>query len=410
MQQTWTKRQKSCLIALGLVFSSQLSAEEIPEHFTPVRPSGMGGAFTAVANDESAVWSNPAGLGRTRKQRSRSLFHVFKVPNVMIGANKDSRNFYDVFSSAGDATVANSVSKSSVADKPLYIRAAAFPVAVFDASGYQSPMAAGLYSNTTAKVVIEKDSPTEARVDATSDIGGVVGFGFNDASNLFNFGVQLRPLLRYAYNDRIPSDELPNKQKINRRFKDDANQMYGLGIDTGLLYTIADFWYPTIGIAILNVPNGCKADYLNPFTKKMTRMCGNVYRGDINNPDALSTVDPMDMRVGLSITPRFGQEIAVRFALDVHQLPLGTETQSFGLQGIDASKLIHFGAELFLGNPLEISPLSLRGGYSQGFVTAGATVDLGFMHIDFATYGRDVSSGAKPLEDRRYLGSLSFAL
>lgn len=398
------------VFALGTFVSMQSWSEEIPEHFTPVRPSAMGGAFTAVANDESAIWSNPAGIGRTRKQRSRALFHVLKVPNVIIGANKDSRNFYDVFSATADSSVANSISQSRVADKPLYIRAAAFPVAIFDKAGYQTPMAGAIYSNTTAKVLVEKDTPTEARVEATSDIGGVMSFGFTDASNLINFGIQLRPVLRYAYSDRIPSAELPDKQKINQRFKDDANQMYGLGIDAGILYTIADFWYPTIGVAILNVPNGCKAEYLNPFTEKMTSMCGNVYRGDINSPDALSTVDPMDTRIGLSITPRFAQDLSVRFALDIHQIPLGTESQSFGLRGVDLSKLIHFGAELFLGNPLQISPLAIRGGYSQGFVTAGATVDFGFMHIDFATYGRDVSSTSKPLEDRRYLGSLSFAL
>jgi hypothetical protein len=29
------------------------------------------------------------------------------------------------------------------------------------------------------------------------------------------------------------------------------------------------------------------------------------------------------------------------------------------------------------------------------------------MTFDFATYGRDVASGPKPVEDRRYLGAIS---
>jgi hypothetical protein len=383
------------------------NAEEIPEHFTPVRPAGMGGAFTAIANDESAVWTNPAGVGRTRKHRSRAAFHVFKFPNVIAGANKDSRNFYDTFKGAGDSSVADAVSNSDDFTKPLYVRGAAFPVAVFDTVGRQAPMAFGLYSNTTAKVVVEKDSPEEARVDAVSDLGSVITFGLTDQNNRLNLGLQARPVMRYAYEDRIPSGDLPDRDKMKERFQNDANKMTGVGLDAGAMYTVGDFWYPTIGIAVFNLPTGCKEQYLNPFTETMTTVCGNVYTGDINNPDALSTVDPMDLRAGVSITPRFGRKVAVRFALDVHQIPVGDETQSYGLQGIDAAKLIHAGAELFLGNPLEINPVSIRGGYSQGFATAGATLNLGFMTFDFATYGRDVASGPKPVEDRRYLGAIS---
>ena len=98
----------------------------------------------------------------------------------------------------------------------------------------------------------------------------------------------------------------------------------------------------------------------------------------------------------------------MRFALDMHHIALGDETQSYGLQGIEVSKLIHAGTELFVGNPLEVSPFSIRAGYSQGFMTAGASVNWSFMNLDFATYGRDVSSRSTPLEDRRYAVSLAF--
>jgi hypothetical protein len=98
----------------------------------------------------------------------------------------------------------------------------------------------------------------------------------------------------------------------------------------------------------------------------------------------------------------------MRFALDAHNIPIGDAKQSYGLQGIEASKLLHGGVELFIGNPLLISPLSLRAGYSQGFATMGATASLGFLTLEFATYGTDVSSTKKPVEDRRILASLSF--
>ena len=72
--------------------------------------------------------------------------------------------------------------------------------------------------------------------------------------------------------------------------------------------------------------------------------------------------------------------------------------------------MLHAGVELFTGNPLVVSPLAVRAGFNQGFVTVGGTLHLGFMTIEVASYGADVSTTAKPQEDRRYLGSFTFDL
>jgi len=394
--------------SLGLSLSPKAAAEEVPEHFTPVRALGMGGAFTAVANDESSVWTNPAGIARSRKARSRSTLNLTKVPNIIAGANSEARNFYSGFSSAQDKSVENVVADmDDLGDKPFWARTAMFPVTLFDVAK-NSPMAFGMYSNTNVKAVIAKETPDEARIEAISDLGSVITFGMTNSSNRFNAAMQIRPIWRYAYEDRIPSEDLANKSTMRSRMKEDANKSQGLGVDFGMMYTIADHWYPTIGLAALNLPTGCKEDYLNPFTEKRQAVCGTKYSGSFGNKDALSTVDPTDIRVGLSITPRLGRKLAMRFALDAHHLPVGTPEQSYGLQGIEVSKLMHAGVELFAGNPLEISPFSVRAGYSQGFVTTGASLNLSFVALEFAYYGRDVSSSSTPIEDRRYLGSFSF--
>jgi hypothetical protein len=406
MNRVTLKNLTLALLAAALTGGAR--AEEIPEHFTPVRPAGMGGAFTAVANDENAVWTNPAGIGRVRKARSRKTFNVTKFPNVILGANSASRSFYEGFKGAQDKSVEGILSDAEdLGDKPFYARAALFPVMLFDA-GRNAPMAFGIYSNTTSKAVIEKDNPTQARVEAISDLGTVVGFGFTNDSNRFNVGLQVRPIWRYAYEETIESSDLLNKVQMKSNVKDGANKSTGLGADFGMMYTVADFWYPTVGVAILNLPTGCRDEYLNPFTEKRETVCGTKYTGDFSNEDALSTVDPTDVRAGIAITPRLTRKMALRFALDVHQLPVASGTQNYGLKGIEASKLVHAGAELFFGNPLEIAPVSLRAGYGQGFATMGASLNLGFISLEFASFGRDVSSGAEPVEDRRYMGSLSF--
>jgi hypothetical protein len=384
------------------------TGEEIPEGFSGVRATGMGDAFTAVANDESAVWTNPAGIARTRKARSRSTFHITKFPNIIGGANANGQNFYKGYSTAADQSVESIIAASeNLGDKPFWARAALFPVTIIDPLP-ATPMALGIYSNTVAKIVVPKDTPDVARIEAVSDLGGVITLGSQNFSNRLNTAIQLRPVARYAYEDKIPSASLLNKSEMATRLKDDSNKSQALAIDTGVIFTLADFWFPTIGFSVLNVPTGCRANYLNPFTQKEERVCGTVFRGTFANDDALSTVDATDIRAGLAITPRLGRGLSIRLALDMHHIPLGNAGASYGLQGIEVGKLVHVGAELFLGNPLDIPEFALRAGYSQGFASFGVTADLGLAELEFATFGRDVSSTVAPLEDRRFLGSITF--
>ena len=396
--------------AVMLLLSAAAQGTEIPGDFTAVRPIGMGDAFTAVASDDNAVWTNPAGIGRVRKARSRSTFNVRKFPNVIAGANGQSQNFYSAFKGSQDKSVAGVLSSATtVADKPFYVRGAAFPVLLFDTSR-TAPMALGVYSNTTVQALVPSQTPETAQVTAISDVGGVITFGWTTESNRFNAGLSVRPVMRYAFEDRIPSSDLISKSLMQKHLQTDANRMTGTGVDFGLIATVADFWFPTIGVAVRNLPTGCKVDYLNPYTQRLEKVCGNIYKGSVSNADALSTVDPMDLQVGLSIIPRLTRKLNLRFAVDAHHLPVGTAKQSYGLTGIDASKLVHAGIELYPGNPLLKPMIAGRAGYSQGFATAGASLNLGFLSIEVATYGVDVSATSKPVEDRRVLGSLTLDL
>lgn len=400
-------------IAVSMVLlsgSSYAFGEEIPEGFSGIRPTGMGDAFTAIANDESSVWTNPAGIARTRKARSRSSFHITKFPNIIGGANSNGQNFYKGYSTAADQSIESIVAASdNLGDKPFWARAALFPVTIFDPAP-ATPMALGIYTNTVAKIIVPKDTPDVARVEAISDLGGVLTLASQNFANRLNAALQMRPVARYAYEDKIPSASLLNKGEMTTRLKDDSNKSQALAMDAGVLYTIADFWFPTIGFSVLNIPTGCRANYLNPFTQKEERVCGTVFRGTFANDDALSTVDATDIRVGLAITPRLGRGLSARLALDMHHIPLGNSSASYGLQGIEVGKLVHVGVEVFPGNPLEIAEFSLRAGYSQGFASFGASADLGIATIEFATFGRDVSSTVAPLEDRRFLGSITLWL
>lgn len=398
-----------CVTAMSAIVVP-LAKGEVPEGYLTPRPMGMGGAFTAVANDESAFWTNPAGIARVRKARSREGLHILKFPNATVGLNSASKSFYSALKSTSSAGVADVIANSDFNEaKPFYARAAAFPVALFEI-GKNDPMGFGIFENSTMRVYIDKDTPTDARISAISDVGTSIGYAYTNFANRFNIGFNLRPTYRYAYEDTIPSSELKSKTALYKRIKKDSNRGTGIGADVGMMFTIADFWFPTVGVAIRNLPTGCKTDYLNPFTEERQKICGTVYSGSDGNPEALSVIDPMDTRVGMSISPRIAKDFGIRFTADVQNIYLGTGSAYYGLPGIDFAKMLHGGIELFSGNPLERSAVALQVGANQGFVTWGFSLNGALGSLEFASYAADVSNTVKRVEDRRYLASLSVML
>ena len=53
-------RAFACLVACGLVSAPLVARAQIAES-VGVRAQGMAGAFTAIADDSSSTWWNPAG-------------------------------------------------------------------------------------------------------------------------------------------------------------------------------------------------------------------------------------------------------------------------------------------------------------------------------------------------------------
>ena len=394
---------------LQLFFGVQGRAE-VPDGYLSPRPMGMGGAFTAVANDESAFWTNPAGIARVRKARSREGVHIVKFPNATVAANKGSQSILKVINGSSTDGVADAIAASDLnSSKPFYARGAAFPVILFDA-GKNNPMGFGVFQNTTMRIFIDKDIPTDARVVAVSDVGANYGIAYSNFANRLNLGLTLRPTYRYAYEDTAPTSELKSKSALVKRIQKGSNRGVGIGADVGFLFTLADFWFPTIGVAIRNLPTGCKTDYLNPNTELRQNICGTKFSGSDGNPEALSVIDPMDTRIGLSISPRIAREFGMRFTGDIQNIALNSGKVFYGLPGIDAAKMLHGGIEFYSGNPLERSAFAVQVGANQGFVTWGVTVNAPFASLEIASYGADLSTTVKRIEDRRYVASVSFAL
>lgn len=396
---------KFFLFVIGIILLVPLClAEELPEHFFPIKPLAIGGAYTAIANDQNAIWTNPAGITRVKKARSRKKFHLIQFPNIIGGANQNGPDFYKLTKNDGSSIP----SEASIKKADAWAAASAYPMMIFSIGS--TDVAVTMYTHSTLNASVDSVNTTLANVKAISDIGGVLTLGWANRTNRFSSAIQLRPVNRFAYEKTLPMSVLGDNGELQSNFKSGANKSTALAIDAGVLMTFADFWYPTLGLSILNAPSGgCKKDFLNPYSKLRENVCGTVYQGSFSNPEAVSTVDPTDIRIGFSISPRLARRFGMRLALDVHHFYLANGENSYGFDGVATLKKTHGGIQFYTGNPLLPSPITVSFGMGQGLLSAGFSVDIGGIVIEAATFGTDVSSDPSPKEDRRAIVGISYS-
>ncbi|MBQ46987.1 MAG: hypothetical protein CMP10_05810 [Zetaproteobacteria bacterium] len=388
----------------SIILTASAHGQELSEQFILSRTNAIGGAFTAIANDENAAWANPAGIVRIRKARSRKTVSLVKLPSVQVGANSTSDTFLEVITA--DNIPDQLASKGeSLASKPVWSMASGTAIAMFDFNGI--PTMIGAYSHATIKAVLASKDSLYAKTDVVSDVGGILSLAVTNRSNRVSWGLNVRSVGRYAYQDNILLTTFADSEQLTAELTNNANLSSAIAIDTGFIMTMADFWYPTIGVAIINLPLSCKDEYLNQFSMKRETVCGTVFSGNFSNPDATSTVDPSNIKAGISISPRITRKFGMRIAVDIHNMHTTSGTQNYGLSGIPFLKKTHFGIEFYTGNPLTPSPFVVGIGYSQSFWTAGLSARLPYLSLELSSFARDTSTTDTPVEDRRYMAGVA---
>lgn len=385
------------LSAAGLLLvSSPAIAGELFSPLITVKPLGMGGAYTAIAGDHNAPFTNPAGATRVKKARGRGTFHYLQVPNLVAGANSDGQKLSGLVNGG-----AVDESFADLGKNGAWAAVGISPMAVFQ---YRSTIiTTGMANESVLSTVPSPADNTLLDVNTSLDNTPYLNLSWHDRSNLISGALQLRYTQRNATAMTIPVTLLADKAAVKAAHNENTKKSTGLALDTGLLLTFADFWYPTLGVAVFNLPLGCQQDYLNPYSKAREDVCGTVFNGA--DPDAISSVDPTDIRVGFSISPRMGRDLGIRMAIDYHHIYAG----GYGLSQIPVSKQLHAGFQIYQGNPLLPAPYALSFGMGQGMVSAGVSANLGGLQIELTTYGRDISYEEAPQEDRRTLISISYS-
>jgi len=341
----------TCGVMLG---AAPVSAAQFQTLYQSSRALGMGGAFTAVADDYSALYVNPAGLAQVQEMQ-------LDLINVEAEFSESAKSLVDDIDALQGGTEQQAIDtlKAHTGDH-FRIRANLHPNVVVPGFGVgvlaQATLDGDLRNQQNPKVDVN------ARVDAGLTVAGAKSF----RRDRLQLGVGGKYVARQGVITSFSTTEL-----VTGGFDplaDVANREGAFAVDLGALYHFDGLpLSPTVGLAYLNIGN---LDF--------------GVHGEI----------PSQLNLGFSVRPSIG---ALDFTVAVDFVDLGNNLTDDS----DKRKRLNYGAEVALWEFLAV-----RAGIHQSYFTAGATLDLWVVKLDVATYGEELAAYGGQREDRRIIARL----
>ncbi len=348
------------LLLLSLLFIGvpPSYAKELPTLYRGIRPLGMGDAFTAVSDDENALFYNPAGLKlETTDKRIEVLNPLFEV----------SRGTLDLLSDLQNLNGSNTSDVTAFINKRIgeheHLRAALFPHL------FMPPFAIGILAQGTGDMDVRNPVFPEAEVSLHTDIGLIVG-GAHRFDRGIAGGVTLKYIQRKGASKTFTAVDVAAKSFDSLK---DLTTRSDFAFDLGgMIYlsewTPFEFGDPTVGVVLQNIT-------------------------DLDFKE--NGILPMQVNVGAAIHPEIGitQSTIALDLIDITQ-KVGTDNNLW--------KRTHLGAELRFP-----SVMSVRLGLNQGYLSGGFTIDFWIVRFDFATFYEELGASFRQRADHRTLAQLS---
>jgi len=362
MMRLTTYAKLSLCVVVVLLLASSVWAEQYRAFHKGVRPLGMGGAFTAVANDQNAIDYNPAGLSRTEG-------FGLGILNPMVAASEDSYDLYNDFDDIdqNDTAEVTELLRKYVGDN-FHVEVAADLYAGFRV-GNAGVMVAGV-GRGYADMAIRNPTYPELYITSNVDYGGQVGVGYElPMVPGLSLGVGVKALNRESIDEVYTAVDIADDD-FEDTLKDDQKDGSDASFDLGMIWArdIEGWTKVSLGLAGINIK---EMDFGEARDQKTQYNAGVAFEQTF---------------FGFTLTE----------ALDYHDM-----TDNLA-EDDSTEKKLHMGAELVF--PMI---LAVRGGLSQGYYTAGATVDFKLIRFDVATYGEEMGVYSGQKENRRYVAQIS---
>jgi hypothetical protein len=364
-----------------LFVTMNADAKERFEFYNGVRSLGMGGVTAAVVNDETALLSNPAALGKLR-----DYFVTVLDPELELGADTDALlgGKYTAFLDPQDTLDKAQASPG----KRLHQRVQLFPSFVTTNFGL------GVYGRYVADAMVSADSTTY-EYEYRNDYALVLGFNLRLFDGRIKFGINARGVNRVeVQRDDIAVAATGLDFEAISGTETLAREGFGIGTDVGLIFTgpwktlpTLAFVYHDAGITSYDMNDG----YFFITDRRPERT-------------------PPTLDVGLGFFPIVGKNS--RMAISVEMMDVLD-----ALEPVEDEKSDEVMRRLHAGMEVNFSDIFfLRLGMNQGYLTYGLELAIENTQLQFASYGEEVgdviAAGGTgtytAVEDRRYVGKFSY--
>jgi hypothetical protein len=350
--------------------------------FPSARIDALGGMHAALADDISVLISNPAGF--------RSAPPQFSVAELTTNLSGPIFSIADVIFRIVGGTSGTSLLQEPDVQKLLTSMNAGATINGPLALGYIGDgLGFGFFNSTGMSFSTQGTVPT-VTTEMREDLLFVAGYGFRVSlpeklQSTLDFGFSVKAFTRagIVWSESILSFfSLISSPSPNTIFNQPFNVDVGFGMDAGALYA----WNKLISVGLV------ARNLYSPVAR-------NAYTSvNAFSSGAAATVTygvvPLDLALGVMWTPRLGflEEYmsSPKLMLDYNDII------DFWTHPDTASNpLLHIGlgAEVTL-----LDVLALRGGFGDGYFSAGLGMNLTFFRLDLTMFGRELSTepGLRP--------------
>ncbi|MEI6388679.1 MAG: hypothetical protein WCQ50_18850 [Spirochaetota bacterium] len=359
-------------LALGLGLANGIMALDIDPFTIPVARFGaMGGSHVALADDWSLMFANPAGLASVPPRflaaqvGARASGPLFDIGLALLGGGSLIDNFVKVLAS-------NDYMLYSAADisGPLSF-------------GYVGKgLGFGLFNRTHA--IVDASSLTSVKIAAQEDVLLLGGYAFGiDIGKWSRLEAGLLAK-GYARGGLVSTQDALSLMKIVTSYMDQPFSLEtGIGIDFGLRFSTS------IGLAF----GLASRDLYSPVLQSRY----SSVKGFMDNPET-SLVS--------SIPGEVARQLDAGFSWSMPEGGFWGLVDSF-IVAVDYRRILDL-METFPRNPVLnlgigvesrfLDIVSVRAGLSEGYPTAGVSLDLSVMRLDLSVWGSELGlePGARP--------------
>lgn len=351
-----------CLILLIVsnLFSQAVFGDEPESLRQSVRALGMGGAFIAVANDEYALYYNPAGLQSVQQT-------IFEIVTAGATTSQSLLDLLDVETSDTTAAFGDLVGENIYTKINIGAMSLTTP-----GWGYS------IFGNLLFNSIINNPSVPYFEMRAYVQYGMVGGVAWSYMDKLLDVGIAMKTVTRAGISKTVHVYDLLDDD-FAESLEDDFSENDAITYDLGLIYHL---------------------DHIANLETKVAYVIRNIGSMDFGTAGQI----PMSMDIGASTeTEVAGLDFI--FAVDYVDLTNElTEHQSY-LRNLKAG--VEVGC---FKRSNGHHALSLRLGVNASYyLSAGISVNIPGLPIkmDYATWSEEIGYLAGKIEDKRHSANVS---